>query len=248
MRNLYENTWLYDLVHEKAADSEQLAFYQRQIEKFGSPVLELACGSGNYLVTLSKNDVEISGLDISPEMLSAAEVRAEKENAGTNLYNGDMRNFDLDEKFNLIFIAGNSLQHLNTNQDVSECFASVRRNLKPEGKFVVEVFNPLLPLLCRDENVRYLVGEFETEDGFVTLTENVFYDAATQINHIRWHYKTYEMIEEETVAFTMRQFFPQEFDALFMSNGFKIEQKFGDFEESDFTRDSPKQIIVASMN
>ena len=45
----------------------------------------------------------------------------------------------------------------------------------------------------------------------------------------------------------MRQFFPQEFDALFEYNGFKIEAKYGDFDESGFTGDSPKQIIVASL-
>ncbi|HXG83650.1 MAG TPA: class I SAM-dependent methyltransferase, partial [Pyrinomonadaceae bacterium] len=69
MQNLYDNNWLYDLVHEKSADGEQTAFYERQIERYGSPVLELACGTGNYLVTLSLNDVEISGLDNSDEML-----------------------------------------------------------------------------------------------------------------------------------------------------------------------------------
>lgn len=247
MNNLYDNDWLYDLVHEKAADSEQIAFYERQIQTYGSPVLELACGTGNYLVTLSSDDVEISGLDISDEMLNAAERRAETENTQTNLINADMRFFDLNQKFALVFVAGNSLQHLNTLEDVEACFASVRRHLKPEGRFIVEVFNPSIELLNRNPNERYFVGEYKTSDGWIVLTENVFYDSATQINHINWHYKNQFMREEQTVSFQMRQFFPQELDALFRYNGFQIEHKFGDFDESSFTKDSPKQIIVAAL-
>ncbi|MDQ3323389.1 MAG: class I SAM-dependent methyltransferase [Acidobacteriota bacterium] len=245
MQNLYDNNWLYDLVHEKPADGEQIAFYERQIERYGSPVLEIACGTGNYLVTLSLNDVEISGLDNSDEMLQGARRRAENQNTKTNLIKADMRNFELNQKFALIFVAGNSFQHLNRLEDVEACFDSVKKHLAPNGKFIVEVFNPSLELLNRNRDERYFVGEYKSGEGWIVLTENVFYDAATQINHLDWHYKNQFIKEEITVSFTMRQFFPQELDALFRYNNFRIEQKFGDFDESDFTIDSPKQIIVA---
>lgn len=245
--NLYEHTWLYDLVHEKPADSEQVAFYERCIERYGSPVLELACGSGNYLVTLSQPDVVISGLDISPEMIHAAEERAGKHSIETNLFSGDMRSFDLNGKFALIFIAGNSLQHLLTLEDIESTFDSVKSHLKPGGKFIVEVFNPSLELLIRNPKERYFVGEYRTDAGFIIITENVCYDTATQINRIDWHYRNQYANEEKTVSFTMRQFFPQELDSLFRYNGFRIEHKFGDFDESSFSSRSPKQIIVASL-
>lgn len=246
-QNLYENDWLYDLVHEKPADGEQITFYQRQIERFGQPVLELGSGTGNFLVTLTEKHYEVSGLDNSQEMLNAATRRAEHKQTESNMINADMRNFDLGQKFKLIFVAGNSLQHLNTIHDVESCFASVRRHLNSDSKFIVEVFNPSLELLSRDPNERFFVGEYKTNDGWVVITENVFYDAATQINHINWHYKNQYMKEERTVNFSMRQFFPQEVDYLFAKNGFRIEQKFGDFEESEFTSKSPKQIIVAGI-
>jgi len=245
--NLYEQSWLYDLIHEKPADSREVGFYERQIALYGSPVLELACGSGNYLVTLSKTDVEISGIDISGEMLQAAERRADRQHTEMNLINADMRSFELDQKFALVFVAGNSLQHLNQRPDVEACFASVQKHLKADGKFIVEVFNPSLKLLNRDPNERFFVGEYTTENGVVVLTETVRYDNAAQINHITWHYKNQFKKEEQTVSFTMRQFFPQELDGLFEYNGFRIEAKYGDFDESAFSGDSPKQIVVASL-
>ena len=42
----------------------------------------------------------------------------------------------------------------------------------------------------------------------------------------------------------MRIFFPQELDALLRNNGFQIEHKYGDYDETPFKPDSPKQIIV----
>jgi ubiquinone/menaquinone biosynthesis C-methylase UbiE len=246
-RNLYEETWLFDLVHEKPPDGAQVAFYERQIERFGQPVLELACGTGNYLVTLTENDYDISGTDKFDEMLNATREKAETRNIETNLYNADMRDFNLPQKFNLIFISQNALQHLKTSGEVSACFDSVKRHLKPHGRFIVEVFNPSVELLNRDPNQRYFVGEYRTDNGWIVITTNVRYDSATQINHIDWHYKNQYWKQEQTVSFTMRQFFPQELDALFEFNGFRIEAKYGDFDESGFTGAAPKQIIVASI-
>jgi len=243
--NLYEQTWLYDLVHEKPPDSEQIAFYERAIERFGQPVLELACGTGNYLVTLSRQDLDISGTEKFEEMRDATREKSENRNVETNLHSADMRDFELNQKFNLIFIAGNALQYLKTIEDVAACFSSVKRHLAPDGRFIVEVFNPSLELLTRNPNERYFVGEYKTEEGWVVVTTNVRYDAATQINYIDWHYKNQYWKAEETVSFTMRQFFPQELDTLLAWGGFEIEAKFGDFQETSFTGDSPKQIVVA---
>ncbi|MDH3494470.1 MAG: class I SAM-dependent methyltransferase, partial [Acidobacteriota bacterium] len=64
-------------------------------------------------------------------------------------------------------------------------------------------------------------------------------------NHVKWHYRNQYAKEESTVEFTMRQYFPQELDYLFASNGFRIEEKYGDFDEQEFTSKSPRQIVVA---
>jgi len=54
-------------------------------------------------------------------------------------------------------------------------------------------------------------------------------------------------LESNLINADMRQFFPQELDAILKSNGFRIEHKFGDFDQSDFTDKSPKQIIIARI-
>jgi len=46
------------------------------------------------------------------------------------------------------------------------------------------------------------------------------------------------------LAFEIRQFFPQELDALLMYNGFTIEEKYGDYDGALFCGTSPKQLVV----
>jgi hypothetical protein len=41
-----------------------------------------------------------------------------------------------------------------------------------------------------------------------------------------------------------RMWYPQEIDAVVTYNGFEIENKYGNYDESPFRGDSPKQIVI----
>jgi SAM-dependent methyltransferase len=245
-QTLYDDSRFYDLVHGEFATPETLAFYQNQIDSHGTPVLELACGTGHYLIPLAKKGVEIVGVDISDEMLERASEKAAARNVAVYLRKGDIRDFELNRKFSLILLLGNSLQHLLTREEIESCFASVKRHLLPEGRFIVEVFNPSLKILSRSADEDVLDSEYETAEGKLVLTGRVNYDAATQINSITWKRRNETTAASKTFSFAMHQFFPQELDALLAYNDFKIEQKFGDRDGSVFKSDSPRQMVVAS--
>jgi cyclopropane fatty-acyl-phospholipid synthase-like methyltransferase len=246
-QTLYDDSRFYDLVHGDFAAPEMLAFYEEKIARYGSPVLEIACGSGAYLVPFAEKNIEAVGVDISTEMLKRAEEKASARNVSLDLKTGDMRDFELNRKFPLILLLGNSLQHLLTRQDVEKCFASVKKHLTDDGRFIVEVFNPSLKILTRKPDENVLDSEYETPEGKFVLTGNVDYDAATQINRIEWNYRNTLTGKVKQFKFTMRQFFPQELDALFFYNNFRIEQKFGDRAGSLFKSDSPRQIVIAKL-
>lgn len=241
--DLYDDAFLYDLVHGQFATGDVLHFFKDISAEYGSPVLELACGTGNILVPLAESGVEIYGLDIADKMLSTCRRKAAEREIKIQVQKGDMRSFDLGRKFPFIYIAGNSLQHLNTIGEITECFESVKRHLDTGGRFLVEVFNPYLPMLVREMGKRFEVGSF----GDYNLTEDANYDAATQKSEFNWHFRHRPSDRERTLSFTMRQFFPQEFDSLFELHGFRIERKFGDFDRSDFDSGSASQIVIASL-
>lgn len=241
--DLYDDVFLYDLVHGPFAEPEIASFFIESALEFGQPVLELASGSGNILIPLAEAGIDVQGIDISDKMLQACRQKAAERKVKVHIAKGDIRGFDLGRRFPLIYIAGNSLQHLNTVGEISACFNSVKDHLTENGRFIIEVFNPFVPLLVREMGKRSVIGEF----GEFVLTEDASYDAATQISTFNWHFWHRPTDSEKTLTFSMRQFFPQEFDSLLVLNGFEIECKFGDFERSAFESASIAQIVVARV-
>ena len=243
--NLYSDAQRYDLVMGAYASGDQLDFYRRQIACYGEPVLELACGSGRFTIPLAK-EANVTGMDISEEMLQLAKLKACRDGVNIRLLQGDMRSFDLGEKFKFIFIPAQSLSHLHTREEVENCFSCVRRHLAEEGRLLIELFNSSIRMLARESGRRYPVGQYEDANGDtqVFVTEEVSYDSASQVNHIQWFFQKEGSNDEVMLAFEMRQFFPQEIDALLWYNGFLIEHKYGNYNEEGFSRDAWKQLII----
>lgn len=229
------------------AVGDMLEFYRRQISHYGQPVLELACGTGRLTIPLAEEGVDIVGLDISPHMLELAEMKARGRHLRIPFVRGDVRAFDLGRKFKFIFIPAQSLSHLHERDELESCFACVRQHLAEGGRFLIELFNPSVKFLAREPEQHYPVGRGEYEEadggGRVIVTAQSRYDAATQVNHIQYYFQS-EKGEGEVLSFEMRQFFPQEIDALLVYNRLRIERKYGNYEEAAFGNDSPKQLIV----
>ncbi|MBP7690373.1 MAG: class I SAM-dependent methyltransferase [Anaerolineales bacterium] len=246
MQDLYTAAELYDLVHLGPWKGE-LEFYQRQAARLGPRVLELACGTGRLTVPLAQHGLTMTGLDLSPAMLARARAKAAYAGAALELTQADMRAFTLGRRFDLIFIPINSLCHLLTRPDVEACFQCVRAHLEPHGRFIIDVFNPSFAILSRDSQRWYEIGEYPDAQGRrVRLSEQNRYDSATQINAITWRFET-EGGPPQDLALAMRQFFPQELDALLAWHGFTLEAKYGKYGEKDFHADSTQQLIVARL-
>jgi SAM-dependent methyltransferase len=233
------------------AAGDMLEFYRRQLSLYGQPVLELACGTGRLTIPLAQEGAEIIGLDISQQMLELAEVKARERHLRIPFVRGDVRAFDLGRKFKFIFIPAQSLSHLHKREELEACFACVRRHLAEDGRFLIELFNPSVKLLAREPEQHWPVGSGEYEDvgggGRVIVTAQVRYNAATQVSHIRYIFRSGEG-EGEVLTFEMRQFFPQEIDALLVYNKLRIEKKYGDYDETAFSSASPKQLIICQAS
>ena len=243
MTTLYDDGADYDrLAMGDAADAET-DFYAACCPSGGS-ILELACGTGRLTLPLAERGFAVTGLDNSESMLATAEVKAATSGTAIDFVRADLRDFDLGRTFDLVFLPNNSLGHLHTLPDIQACFAAVRRHLSKTGRFVLEMFNPSLPLLMRDPNTQYPITKYvRADDQTVAVAETVRYDAATQISHGLWHYQV-DGEPPDTRSLDLRVFFPQELDALLTLSGFTVAAKYGGFDRVPFTGESRRQLVV----
>ena len=103
-------------------------------------MLEIACGTGRVSIPIARLGFAVTGLDIVPGMLE----RARSKSAGlpTRWVEGDARDFDLGERFRLIFLTGNAFQAFLTRADQEALLGRVRAHLHDEGLFAFETRNP----------------------------------------------------------------------------------------------------------
>ena len=140
------------------ADYKKVADYIEDIFKIYKKnpklVLDLACGTGSLTIELDKRGYDMIGLDLSPEMLSAANSanienienmagmkNNNKENKTNNILwtNQDMCDFELYGTVDAVICCFDSLNYILENKKIEKCFESVYNYLNPGGLFIFDV-------------------------------------------------------------------------------------------------------------
>ncbi len=104
---------------------------------FAKTILELACGTGSLLQHFSSR-YRVSGLDHSATMLA----RAKRKIPRVTFYRQNMTTFHINESFDVIFCAFNSLNHVSTFTGWKRTFERAAHHLNPFGIFIFEVNTP----------------------------------------------------------------------------------------------------------
>lgn len=133
--------WDYD--HFSPLNENEFDWYKNFARQAGGPILELACGTGRLLSKLAELGYDVTGIDLSSQMLeiaktSVASLPVDKKNKIT-LVNGDITDFDFARQFGLIYIADNSFRELCTKEAQVSCLKAVYRHLLPTGLFLLTV-------------------------------------------------------------------------------------------------------------
>lgn len=238
--NIYDgaNTFLSDL-----------QFYKKWLPKNREArILELCCGTGRLTIPIAQEGYNICGVDYTPSMLEQAKVKAIEAGVDINFIEADIRELELQEKFDLIFIPFNSIHHLYQNEDLFRALECVKSHLREGGLFLLDCFNPNIRYIVESEKEPTVIAEYATSDGReVLIKQTMHYESTTQINRIEWHY--FINGEFHSVQnLDMRLFFPQELDSYLKCARFNIIHKFGGFEEEEFNDNSEKQIYVLGLD
>ena len=247
---------LYDYV-VPYRNRPDVAFFVETAKESGGPVLEVGCGTGRVLIPTAQAGVEIVGLDLSLHMLEVCRGRLKAESeevrSRVQLVQGDMRQFELSRTFRLVTLPFRPFQHLTTIEDQLACLGCICRHLAEAGRLILDIFNPSLESLARQNFGEEMAEEpeFSMPDGRRVIRRHkiVSRDVANQINYVELiYYVTHPNGRQERLvqAFPMRYLFRFEAEHLLARAGFEVEQLYADYDKSPYGSKYPGELIFVA--
>jgi SAM-dependent methyltransferase len=232
--------------------TEDLPLIEAYAQRTGGPLLELGCGTGRLLVPLAHSGYEVTGVDLSPEMLRMA--RAKVEAAGlarqVTLVLGDYADAPLAGPYRLAFVMMNTFLHLTSQADQLRALRHWREHLAPGGLLLIDVFNPdVAQLAGLDGRLEWESSWTDPETGstvmkFITRTV----DLADQLIHVNLIYDEIPgdgQVRRSVVPFDTRYLWRSEAELLLDKAGYALEAIYGDRSLGPFEGGSDTMILVA---
>jgi SAM-dependent methyltransferase len=252
MESIHYDGRHYDLIYRNFYPdpnlfNSDLPFWIDIASQYGESILALCCGNGRLAIPLAEKGSQVTGIDISSSMLEVAR----KNSSQVEWIKADVRNFELDKKYSLIIFPPNSIGHLLELEAIEDCFSCVRKHLNPEGRFIIDLDNN-----CTQESLdfffsqtRNLYSVYPDPDGkgTVVVTYEGEFDLTEQIWKQKLFFRLLGQEKEFLEEVTYRMYFPKELEALLKYNGFTIESRFGSYDKTPFTSQSPRQLIICRL-
>lgn len=221
-----------------------LEFYLEYLEAHNGPFLELGIGTGRIaLEAIKLYSKHIVGVDVSANMLKKCEEKYKKlkEDSfviGTmQLIKKKIENIEFCEEFEVVYLPFRTIGHIMTNPELKQVFKKVYNALMPGGTFVLDhyIFQKEWAETHNDVDIPMYS---DTEKG-VTITDHYFYDFEREVMDC-----SIKLNEKVIQTFKFRWIHPKVIEQAAFDAGFTIEKVYGDFDKSEFSKNSFNQIWV----
>jgi SAM-dependent methyltransferase len=129
--------------HWRNHSEQLLTTYPKITDRFGingTRLVDIACGEGTFAVGMAKKGWDVTGVDLSRDMLALALARAVKDGVTVNYVPQDMRHFKLPEPVDVASCWFNSLNYLLTEDNLRLALQHVRAALVNGGWFLFDAY------------------------------------------------------------------------------------------------------------
>ena len=127
--------------------------YTRLLSIYGvreGKICECACGTGGLTIPLFRRGFQVTGADVSQEMLWQAAQKSRKQGAAIPFVRQDMRALNLHRPMDAVLATCDGVNYLLTEEDLLSFFRAAYRSVRAGGAFVFDVSTPhkLKDILC----------------------------------------------------------------------------------------------------
>lgn len=215
-------------------------FYRRLAGETGGPILDVGCGTGRVAAALAADGHEVVGIDLSAPMLRLAERRRAALSADAaarlSFHRADLRTLALGRDFALIVTPARVFQFMLTSAAQREALTALRTHLRPNGRLVLDLFDPRLDRVVPGAEAITRGGELIHPTTGNRVTWEITGqrpDPARQLIVEDWTFREIDaagaVLRTATEELTLRWSLRSEMRLLFELVGFEVVADYGDF-------------------
>lgn len=219
----------YNLLYNDKNYNEESHFIHELIQRHqpnAINILDLGCGTGQHDFFLAQKGYEITGVDISEDMLAVANSTLSSNKASISqpkFLKGDIHNIRIDQAFDVVISLFHVLSYQETNDDVCATFETAGFHLNHGGIFIFDCwYGP--GVLTDLPTIR--IKEIENEDMAVTRLAKPtvhFHKNIVDVNyHVFVRDKISQNVDELKECHKLRYFFKPEIELFIKRTDFEL--------------------------
>ena len=193
--------------------------YCKQAKK----ILEIGCGIGEVLVNLPDR-YAVYGLDVERDYIEVCRRRMPRG----KFFVSSMRNFKIDEKFDVIFSANDAVNFLKNFAQWKSTFKTVNAHLNKDGLFIFDVYTPKM---LRD-TLHWLEKYNRSTSSVKALPKGYYYDK--------------EMVKGDTLTWDSR-IFERLPNGLYQLNKYRFKERIYPVAKMKFALSEYFDILEANL-
>lgn len=216
----------YDMLYSDKDYERECDFIEDIFEKFAETlprkILDIGCGTGGHVVSLVRRGYSLVGLDLSSVMLGIARDKLKKMGLDAELYNRDIRDFNLKRKFDSCLCMFAVLNYVTTNKGLMQSFNNIRDHLNDGGLLIFDFWYGPAVL-----NIKPSVRVKEVEVGGSKVLRIVEPEMSVNEHVCKTHYhliamKGKEIIDDIKETHRLRYLFQLEVQYMLKANNFEL--------------------------
>lgn len=206
-----------------SAPQDALSYYFQQLEEIKGPILEPMCGTGNFLIPITKAGYQITGFDDSQPMLDICQEKCQTQNISCDFHKSDFQSFTTEILYGLVIVPNGSFCLLTNDEEADFALNSIHTCLQPNGKFIVEVetlsAKNNAPAIWRAKAIKKADGSTLILNYVAQFNE----DTAVETTLCRYeHWKNNEIIRIEVEEFNLKLYEPEHIRKKLERHGFIV--------------------------
>jgi SAM-dependent methyltransferase len=234
--NIWFDSPYYHLLYKHRDDEEARMFLSSLVKKLdlnaGCKILDLACGKGRHSIYLHQQGFDVTGADLSPSNISAANEYAAE---GLRFFEHDMRNPLPNSEFDVVLNLFTSFGYFDNHEENYKVLRAVHDELKQNGLFVIDFMN------CNEVINNLISNEIKIiEDTTFQITRelnNGIVKKTITINH------NPNLVFEEKV----QALYEDDFKLMLVDCGFDIMNTYGSYLFEPFENEKSERLILIAQ-